>query len=48
MSAYIINDEPLVFSVLGKVPFLQIGKVLVSEFDPIVAFVKAKVSLLYQ
>jgi len=32
-----------VYSVAGKVPFIKVGSLIVSEFEPIIAVVNAKV-----
>ena len=34
-----------IYSFSGRVPLVQVGPMIVSEFDPIVAFVEAKVTL---
>jgi len=32
-----------VYAVAGKVPFIKVGSLIVSEFEPIIAVVNAKV-----
>lgn len=39
------NKSQWLFASLGQVPFIQVGRYLVSEFDPIVAFVNTKVDI---
>jgi len=36
-----------VYSVAGKVPFIKVGSLIVSEFEPIVTVVNAKVGFCY-